>query len=444
MEYTNDVNAVYTNALTGNPLLDALPGRLTLSELYEKVSYIPTLPDNYKTMPPNDRYLLAEKLTMMYMPLDYTAIIYNLIYSGIRSAYQGKTPKGIIKRTNECGQCIFYKTPNRLSDSITQAECFSVLGESGMGKTQTITRILKLFPQVIHHTEYDGQPFEHDQIVYIKIESPANNSPRGACLQILAAVDELLGTDLCLEERKKSSNVDMLITRIAQTCIRYSIGCIVIDEIQNILSTRSNYIQTTGGRMVNFLVELANKTGVCLAFIGTPIVSKVFDSEPHLLRRTRGPRIPALEKSTAFEKLLEIMWNNIPVLNPVPLDAGTIDLVYKITGGVIAKMQKEILLSTQNAIYFEKETVTRELLKKIAKQYNIIPGKSTLETAAPEVLTVKATKEKNETPLDSKGKGRPKLSWDDDDILQIFAECQEKGWSVAKALIQHGLAERGD
>lgn len=443
MEYTNDVNAVYTNTLTGNPLLDALPGRLSLSELYEKVSYIPTLPDNYKTMPPNDRYLLAEKLTMMYMPLDYTAIIYNLIYSGIRSAYQGKTPKGIIKRTNECGQCIFYKTPNRLSDSITQAECFSVLGESGMGKTQTITRILKLFPQVIHHTEYDGQPFEHDQIVYIKIESPANNSPRGACLQILAAVDELLGTDLCLEERKKSSNVDMLITRIAQTCIRYSIGCIVIDEIQNILSTRSNYIQTTGGRMVNFLVELANKTGVCLAFIGTPIVSKVFDSEPHLLRRTRGPRIPALEKSTAFEKLLEIMWNNIPVLNPVPLDAGTIDLVYKITGGVIAKMQKEILLSTQNAIYFEKETVTRELLKKIAKQYNIIPGKSTLETAAPEVLTVKAAKEKNETPLDSKGKGRPKLSWDDDDILQIFAECQEKGWSVAKALIQHGLAERG-
>lgn len=444
MEYTNDVNAVYTNALTGNPLLDALPGRLTLSELYEKVSYIPTLPDNYKTMPPNDRYLLAEKLTMMYMPLDYTAIIYNLIYSGIRSAYQGKTPKGIIKRTNECGQCIFYKTPNRLSDSITQAECFSVLGESGMGKTQTITRILKLFPQVIHHTEYDGQPFEHDQIVYIKIESPANNSPRGACLQILAAVDELLGTDLCLEERKKSSNVDMLITRIAQTCIRYSIGCIVIDEIQNILSTRSNYIQTTGGRMVNFLVELANKTGVCLAFIGTPIVSKVFDSEPHLLRRTRGPRIPTLEKSTAFEKLLEIMWNNIPVLNPVPLDAGTIDLVYKITGGVIAKMQKEILLTTQNAIYFEKETVTRELLKKIAKQYNIIPGKSTLETAAPEVLTVKVAKEKNETPLDSKGKGRPKLSWDDDDILQIFAECQEKGWSVAKALIQHGLAERGD
>ena len=195
--------------------------------------------------------------------------------------------------------------------------------------------------------------------------------------------------------------------------------------------------------MVNFLVELANKTGVCLAFIGTPIVSKFFDSEPHLLRRTRGPRIPALDNSKSFENLLQAMWNNIPVLNPVPLDAGTIDLVYKITGGVIAKMQKVILLSTQHAIYFEKETVTRDLLKKVAKQYNIVPGKSILETAAPEVLTVKTTKEKSETSLDAKGKGRPKLRWDDDDILQIFTECQEKGWSVAKALIQHGLAERG-
>ena len=442
MEYANEMNAVYASTITGNPLLDALPGQLTLSELYQKVSCIPSLPDNYKNMPANERYLLAENLSKMYLPLDYTAIIYNLIYSGIRSAYQGKTKKNIVKRLNECGQCIFYKTPNKLNDSITQAECFSILGDSGMGKTQTITRVLNLFPQVIHHTEYDGQPFEHDQIVYIKIESPANNSPRGACLQILAAVDELLGTDLCMEERKKSSNLDMLITRISQTCIRFSIGCIVIDEIQNILSAKNDFVRTTGGRMVNFLVELANKTGVCLAFIGTPIVSKVFDSEPHLLRRTRGPRIPALDNSTAFENLLQTMWDNIPVLHPVPLDEGTKDLVYKITGGIIAKMQKVIMLSSQHAIYFEKETVTRDLLKKIAKQYNIVPGKSILETAAPEVLTI-TDKNKEEVPLSSKKKGRPKLKWEEDDILRIFMECQDKGWSVAKALIQHGLAERG-
>lgn len=31
MEYTNEMNAVYANSITGNPLLDALPGQLTLA-----------------------------------------------------------------------------------------------------------------------------------------------------------------------------------------------------------------------------------------------------------------------------------------------------------------------------------------------------------------------------------------------------------------------------
>ncbi|MFR6258805.1 MAG: AAA family ATPase, partial [Anaerovoracaceae bacterium] len=98
-----------------------------------------------------------------------------------------------MKQLNET-EDIFYNKPQNLQDAKAQAECFSVLGEPGMGKTLTIKKVLSLFPQVIRHTEYQGRPFEHEQIVYVTIESPANNSPRGACLQLLAAVDELLGT----------------------------------------------------------------------------------------------------------------------------------------------------------------------------------------------------------------------------------------------------------
>ena len=219
--------AMYCDILTGNPLIDALPKQLTLQQLYSKLMCVPELTNNYKKLSSQERYILTENINKLFIPLDFAAIVYNLLYTGIRSSYQGKTIRSIIQRLNEFGQYIFYRMPNTLKDSTTQAECFSVLGESGMGKTQTITRILDLFPQVIHHTEYDGHPFEHDQIVYIKIESPANNSPRGACLQILSAIDDILGTDLCAEERKHSSNLDMLSTRIAQACTRYSVGCIL-------------------------------------------------------------------------------------------------------------------------------------------------------------------------------------------------------------------------
>lgn len=435
--------AMYGDILTGNPLIDALPKQLTLQQLYSKLMCVPELANNYKKLPPQERYILTENINKLFIPLDFAAIVYNLLYTGIRSSYQGKTIRSIIQRLNEFGQYIFYRMPNTLKDSTTQAECFSVLGESGMGKTQTITRILDLFPQVIHHTEYDGHPFEHDQIVYIKIESPANNSPRGACLQILSAIDDILGTDLCAEERKHSSNLDMLTTRIAQACTRYSVGCIVIDEIQNILTSVSDFVQTSGGRMVNFLVELANKTGVCLVFVGTPQVARVFDMEPHLLRRTRGPRIPVFERGEAFDTILNTMWDIMPVLYPLPLDESTRDLIFRITGGTIAKMQKLILLSAQHAIYFETETVTKELLKKTARQYNIVPGKSILEAASSELLTVPKRKAQQTVQNGLQGKGRPKVEREADDILQIYTECQNKGWSVAKTLIQRGLAERG-
>ena len=246
--------AMYGDILTGNPLIDALPKQLTLQQLYSKLMCVPELANNYKKLPPQERYILTENINKLFIPLDFAAIVYNLLYTGIRSSYQGKTIRSIIQRLNEFGQYIFYRMPNTLKDSTTQAECFSVLGESGMGKTQTITRILDLFPQVIHHTEYDGHPFEHDQIVYIKIESPANNSPRGACLQILSAIDDILGTDLCVEERKRSSNLDMLTTRIAQACTRYSVGCIVIDEIHD-MRIAQHFASTNRHAIVDVIVK---------------------------------------------------------------------------------------------------------------------------------------------------------------------------------------------
>lgn len=431
---------------TGNPLLDALPAQLSIRELYQAISYSPKLPANYKKMSMTERYALAEDIANIYLPLDFSVVAYNAIYSGIRSAYKGKTKSSIIKQLNETGKCIFYKQPQQLEDSRTQAECFSILGEPGMGKTVTVQKILDTFPQVIHHEEYEGHPFQHDQVVYIKIESPANNSPRGACLQILSAIDDVLGTDLCGEERKRSSNLDMLITRIAQVCTRFSVGCIVIDEIQNVLQSvtpNKKFIATTGSHMVKFLVELANKTGVCLAFVGIPTVIRMFDSEPHLARRTRGPRIPKLDNDETFETILRAMWNNMPILYPVPLSARIKDQVYKITGGIIAKMQKLIILSAQHAIYFETEMVNEEILNKIARQYNIVPGKSILQTTAPELLPPPIKEANIHTQKPKKEKGRPKHVRDEDDIMMIFDKCRRNGWSVSVALIQHHLAERG-
>lgn len=440
MNEIDSMQAIYSSKITGNPLLDALPTQLSLSELYNRLTCIPKLKPNYIQHLSQTRLQMAENIKKTYIPLEFAAYVYNSLYSGIRSTYQGKTIKSIVQQLNQTGKLIANRTPDKLNDSITQAECFSVIGEPGMGKTATVSKILDLFPQVIYHTEYDGRTFQHEQIVYIKIESPANNSLRGVCLQVLAAIDEILGTDYCGEERHKSTNVDMQITKISQLCTKFSIGCIVIDEIQNVLTASDKMIRVTGNKMVNFLVELANKTGVCLVFVGTPQIVPLFDSEPHLARRTRGPRIPKLEPGDSFNAILKYMWDAAPVLMPIPISDKIQDTVYRLTGGIIAKMQSLILLSAQHAIYFGEETITNDLLVKVAKQYNIVPGKSMFQAPAPAILNV-PTHPKQST--NGKRKGRPKAQRDENDILVIFSECEKRGWSVVKALIQRGLAERG-
>lgn len=86
---------------TGNPLLDSLPAQLSLRDFYQSVTYIPKLPENYRSLSVTERYALAEEIANIYLPLDFSVVAYNAIYSGIRSAYKGKTQRSILKQLNE-------------------------------------------------------------------------------------------------------------------------------------------------------------------------------------------------------------------------------------------------------------------------------------------------------------------------------------------------------
>ena len=203
-------------------------------------------------------------------------------------------------------------------DSPIQAECFSVIGEPGMGKTTTIKKILELFPPAIFHSEYRGKRFEKIQIPYIFVQCPMNSSVKAVCYQILDSIDRIVGTEYAKDAIDTKKNLDVVVTNIAQQCLRFCVGAIIIDEVQNVLRTNVKE-PNAGNMMIRFLVGLANKTGACLVCVGTSALAHFFNSEPHLARRTRGPRIPYLNEGPTFKWILERMWENLPLLSPKPL-----------------------------------------------------------------------------------------------------------------------------
>ena len=48
-----------------------------------------------------------------------------------------------------------------------------IIGTSGIGKSRSISRLLSIYPQVNHHTEYKNLPFIRKQVVYLKIDCPS-------------------------------------------------------------------------------------------------------------------------------------------------------------------------------------------------------------------------------------------------------------------------------
>ena len=162
----------------GNPLIEALrqePGRNELrKELGCRLKY-----DFDSAMAANTRQRkeMVETLKFFFVPLPRHLDLVNGIFSMIRKGYASRNPA-------------WGDQDSRLEASLESAGLF---GPSGTGKTQSVRRILKLMPQVIHHSNYNGRTVDETQVTWINVECPP--TPRALCASILDKTDKILGTN---------------------------------------------------------------------------------------------------------------------------------------------------------------------------------------------------------------------------------------------------------
>lgn len=254
-------NAVYRDSAypEHNPLIDALPAPLNRENLLDILALESVLPENYHSLSPQERQELCGRLKEIYLPLGYSAEIYMSFYTGLLTAYTGRTKLFETRQMMNLSKSIKYMQYTVAPDSPIQAECFSVIGEPGMGKTTTIKKILELFPPAIFHSEYRGKRFEKIQIPYIFVQCPMNSSVKAVCYQILDSIDRIVGTEYAKDAIDTKKNLDVVVTNIAQQCLRFCVGAIIIDEVQNVL--RTNVKEPNAGNMMIVLsVRLSSAT----------------------------------------------------------------------------------------------------------------------------------------------------------------------------------------
>lgn len=439
------VEAVYDGPLD-NPLLSAMPEILSKDEFMDAICSLPLLPHTLPQMSLEERRQSLTMLSTVFIPLDYMYVIYDQLYRAIRETYTTRTAIDEIRQINTlfCGKDgIPY---------ITQAASGSVLGVPGIGKTSTIRRALTTLPQVIEHTECQDKPFFCKQVLFLHIECPSDCSIKTLAFNLLAALDQAIGSNY-LEHLTlmRSVSVSAIATQVKILCMTHHIGLLIIDEIQNAVETAQKNRQIKP--LLKFLVELTNDTSTATYFIGTPEAERLFISQEHLKRRTRGVRLLPLRPDGTYRHFLEQLWPYQFTLASAPLTDKLANKLFDFSGGIPAYITKIFQETQAQAILQEQTQINEKIMQRAIEVLAIRVPKFysagtyisdfTFDADSKEstnLLTVvsEPTDTTAEMPrLYANRRGRPPTGRDTADLLLVF----KTGSDLLDHLRSHNLLE---
>ena len=366
-----------------NPLITALPPILDTASIIKHLrGKLKFKPEQRYLKPVGRIHLVAQLPHDFFQPLTKHLELEQKISIMIRQGYVSRNfVNGDRQRRL---QSEFQKLKNN-SESVdyqyappeSTATSLSILGCSGSGKTTTINKILRYYPQVIKH---------HDpgltQIVYLKIDCPHDSSLRNLCLNFFRAVDlALVNTNFEHRFTRNKLNVNAMLQEMKIIANNYSIGLLIIDEIQHLSTKKSGGAEL----ILNFFVTLVNVASIPIIMVGTPKASAILEDDLRSARRSAGfgsllwepmrneapvynSEFPDQVITSEWYAFTEKLWQYQWVQQQTELTDELRNTWYYYTQGILDLVVKLFCLVQIHAITIGVEKITSELFKKIYEE----------------------------------------------------------------------------
>lgn len=342
------------------------------NELFEQIKNEPKYDIKLKDDLLTDARTEIQNLYDFFVPMNYMYLICETIFRAMFSSYSTMSSLESTLRINK----LIYKE-NSIFDKMkcaSSAKSASILGTPGLGKTETIKRCLRTMPSVIEHTSYKGEVFYCKQITHIFVECPADCSIKMLMMNMIFAIDKLVGTEYSLQVKNLRNNTELFMLLIKKTFINYNIGIVIIDEVQNLVKTSENNKRKQ--QLIKFLVELMNDTTTSIILVGTLETKQFFLKEEHLKRRSRGLRLAPMMFDDVYLNFLNKIWKYQYTSKQNKLTEKLAKEIYKISGGVPSYIIDLFVLSQLHAINTGKNCISEQVIKDAAK-LNAIQGNET-------------------------------------------------------------------
>ncbi len=338
-----------------NDILKLIPEMKAGDALISALSVLPTYDDNIRSQNEAVRLIALSDLYRVYIPSPMTTEIYSKLYLALLRSLQKKMTKTATIQQNQNYRAI---QQQEYTGIIGGSDSFTIIGNSGIGKSSAISRSLSLL-------QADG--IIETQTPYTKIipcvvvQCPFDSSVKGLLLEILRKVDEVLETDYYKNALKIRVTTDMLIGSVSQVAINH-IGLLVVDEIQNVVNSKH------GKSLVGMLTQLINNSGISICMVGTPESSLFFEQAMQLARRSLGLHYQSLECDRYFYDFCCTLFSYQYTKHKAEISDAIINWLYEHSGGIVSVVVSLIHDAQEIAILNGKEILSIETLNEAYKK----------------------------------------------------------------------------
>ncbi len=355
----------------GNPLIEALPPMEDPAKYPKLLMVLPDYSEDEREKPPAWRLARLQRLSHIHIPTKEDSMLMLGINRCLRWSYVGRNPipfaevKQILAKE---GINVNASLEKYLTAPKAPMYGFPVLGVSGVGKTTSVENVLSLFPQVISHKTFRGIDLNMEQLVWLKVDSPPDGTPKGLCSAILQGIDHVLGSDYTGQILRNRMSKDVLLIKVSKLIQSLCLGVLVIDDIQNLCGAK----ETVSDELLSFMVSLANNLRIPVIMVGSPKVLKLLQREFQQAKRASGEgeiRMDLMEQdSQEWERFIKTIWRYQYTSSKVNLTPKMKGVFFAESVGnpfVAAMLYK---LVQDDAIISKKEKFDIDDVKRVSKE----------------------------------------------------------------------------
>ncbi|MBO9489851.1 ATP-binding protein [Endozoicomonas sp. G2_1] len=369
----------------GNPLLEALPNKISVQEIIKQLSYFPDYSEEISEAKDEVRLEYLSRLELFRQPLKEYVASFRMIEKGIKRSLSSKNPLSAATNYKQ-----FYSkidTEKKYSAKYpfnSDGIGMSLIGPSGVGKSKMLEQIYNFYDPVIQHRSYNSNKLNILQVPILFVECPSNGTPKGLCIAIINSFHKVLQLPLRNIARK---TLDELIIEVAGYVETYFLGVLIIDELQKLSESKVGAIA-----IQDFLLSLINECGVSVLFCGNNELENILTTTFRNARRAEAGGVVYMlpmvyvdnfeddslsdeqkEKGAAWEAFTDALWDYQWTRTYTELDCSLKFKLYELTKGnvdlAVRTFQKaqEILINSASIDERITEAVLESAFNEISK-----------------------------------------------------------------------------